>query len=112
MPPVGLAFWRWTLGALLVLPFAWRHLAGDADVLRRNWAITGALAMLGIGVFNTFVYIGLNSTSVLNSVMMQSGIPPLIVLMTFSCCSATRFQGCRVRHRVVAGRGDDADLQG
>jgi drug/metabolite transporter (DMT)-like permease len=83
VPPVGLAFWRWTLGALLVLPFAWRHLLGDVTVLRRNWAITGVLAMLGIGVFNTFVYIGLNSTSVLNSVMMQSGIPPLIVLMTF-----------------------------
>jgi drug/metabolite transporter (DMT)-like permease len=83
VPPVGLAFWRWTLGALLVLPFALRHLAADAVVLRRQWAITGALALLGIGVFNTFVYIGLNSTSVLNSVMMQSGIPPLIVLMTF-----------------------------
>jgi drug/metabolite transporter (DMT)-like permease len=83
VPPVGLAFWRWTLGALLVLPFAWRHLPGDTGVLRRHWKIISLLAMLGIGVFNTFVYIGLNSTSVLNSVMMQSGIPPLIVLMTF-----------------------------
>jgi drug/metabolite transporter (DMT)-like permease len=83
VPPIGLAFWRWTLGALVVLPFAWRHLRADADALRRHWQIVLVLAMLGIGIFNTFVYIGLNTTSALNAVMIQSGIPPLIVLMTF-----------------------------
>lgn len=83
VPPVGLAFWRWTLGALLILPFAWRHLTADADVLKRHWAVIGLLALLGIAVFNTLVYLGLNTTSVLNAVMMQTGIPPLIVLMSF-----------------------------
>ena len=83
VPPVGLAFWRWTLGALIVLPFAWKHLHADAGTLRHHWRVVLALSVLGIGIFNTFVYIGLNSTSALNAVMIQSGIPPLIVLMTF-----------------------------
>ena len=83
VPPVGLAFWRWTLGALLILPFAWRHLRADADVLKRHRAVIALLALLGIAVFNTLVYLGLNTTSVLNAVMMQTGIPPLIVLMSF-----------------------------
>src|SRR4051794_29078165 len=80
VPPVGLAFWRWTLGALIVLPFALRHLRADADTLRRHWRIVLVLAVLGIGIFNTFVYIGLNTTSALNAVMIQSSMPPLIVL--------------------------------
>ncbi len=84
VPPVGLAFWRWTLGALLVLPFAWPHLRRDAGRLVREWRTVLLLTALGIGVFNTFLYIGLNSTTALNAVMMQSSMPVLIVLMSWA----------------------------
>lgn len=84
VPPVGLAFWRWTIGTLLILPLAWGHLRADAPRLARQWRVVGVLSVLGIGVFNTFLYIGLNSTTALNSVMMQSSMPVLIVLMSFA----------------------------
>ncbi|MBP2295588.1 DMT family transporter [Azospirillum rugosum] len=84
VPPIGLAFWRWALGALLVLPFAWRHLRQDARTLATHWKIVALLSLTGITVFNTFLYIGLNSTTALNSVMIQSSMPVLIVLMSFA----------------------------
>lgn len=83
VPPIALAFWRWTLGALIALPFAWRHLSRDWPLYRAHWPLILLLSALGIAVFNTFVYIGLNSTTALNGVMMQSAMPVLIVLMSF-----------------------------
>lgn len=119
VPPVGLAFWRWTLGALLVLPFAWRHLRVDAPVLKRQWKVVLLLTVLGIGVFNTFLYIGLNTTTALNAVMMQSSMPVLIVLMSLALfgdrVSALQAVGIAVSlagATTLIARGDPAVLLG
>ncbi|RJF81720.1 EamA family transporter [Azospirillum cavernae] len=82
VPPIGLAFWRWTLGTLIILPFAWKHLRHDLSPLLAGWKDVLVLGTLGIGLFNTFQYIALNSTTALNSVMLQSSMPVLIVLMS------------------------------
>lgn len=83
VPPIGLAFWRWLVGALIVLPFAWKHLRLDLPVLALRWKGVLLLGTLGIGMYNTFQYIALNSTTALNVVMMQSIMPVLIVMVTF-----------------------------
>ncbi len=83
VPPIGLAFWRWTLGTLLILPFAWKHLRHDLRPLLAGWKDVLLLGTLGIGLFNTFQYIALNSTTALNTVMLQSSMPVLIVLMSW-----------------------------
>ncbi|CAO3416596.1 DMT family transporter [Azospirillum doebereinerae] len=83
VPPIGLAFWRWVLGTLIVLPFAWTHLRRDLPALRASWKPVLLLGTLGIGMFNTFQYIALNSTTALNAVMLQSSMPVMIVLMSF-----------------------------
>jgi len=82
VPPIGLAFWRWVLGTLIVLPFAWKHLRHDITPLMARWKDVLVLGTLGIGMFNTFQYIALNSTTALNTVMLQSTMPVMIVLMS------------------------------
>lgn len=84
VPPIGLAFWRWVFGTLIVLPFAWKHLRHDLSPLMAHWKPVLALGTLGIGMFNTFQYIALNSTTALNSVMLQSSMPVMIVLMSLA----------------------------
>lgn len=80
VPPVGLAFWRWTLGCLILLPFALRHLRRDLPAIRRHFGMILVLSALGISVYNSMVYVGLQYTTALNGVMMQSMMPVLIVL--------------------------------
>ncbi|PWC33662.1 EamA family transporter [Azospirillum sp. TSO35-2] len=82
VPPIGLAFWRWCLGMLIVLPFAWPHLRHDLTPLLVRWKSVLLLGTLGIGVYNTFQYIALNTTTALNCVMLQSSMPVMIVLMS------------------------------
>ncbi len=104
VPPIGLAFWRWALGTLIVLPFAWKHLRHDLSPLMARWKAVLVLGTLGIGMFNTFQYIALNTTTALNSVMLQSSMPVMIVLMSFALF------GDRVR--PVQGAGIVVSLAG
>ncbi|MGB3809976.1 MAG: DMT family transporter [Parvibaculum sp.] len=82
MPPIGLAFWRWFLAFLIVLPFAIRPLMADAQVLKAYWLRIVVLGLLGISTFNACLYIGLHSTQAINSGVLQSVMPMLIVGMT------------------------------
>lgn len=83
VPPVALAWLRWTTATLLVLPFAWRHLRKDAPVIRKHWPILVFLGVFGAGLFNTISYVSLNHTSAINAVVLQSNVPVLIMLATF-----------------------------
>lgn len=82
-PPMTLTFWRWLLASLLVAPFAWPHLKRDAPELRRRWPIVVLLALTGVASFGALLYWGLESTTALNSLLMQAAIPPLILLFAF-----------------------------
>jgi drug/metabolite transporter (DMT)-like permease len=83
VPPVGLAFWRWSGASLLIFFPALRHLKHDWKQARKNLPILLLLSATGIAVFNTLVYMGLQQTIVINAVLMQSMMPVLIVAMSF-----------------------------
>jgi drug/metabolite transporter (DMT)-like permease len=83
VPPIGLAFWRWTIGCLIVLPLAWTHLRRDRREFLREWPTVLLLSGVGVAAFNTFVYVGLQDTTALNAVMMQSTMPIAIVAASF-----------------------------
>ncbi|WP_417819081.1 DMT family transporter [Tritonibacter scottomollicae] len=80
-PPATLAFWRWGLALLLLLPLAWPHLKRDWPVLKANWRMMLLLGALGIGAFNTLLYTGLQTTTALNAMLLQAAQPALILIM-------------------------------
>lgn len=84
VPPVGLAFWRWFGASLLLWPFAWPQLRRDWPTVRRHWRIIALLSLLGVAVFNTLIYLALQSTAAINAFLMQSLMPVLIVAMSFA----------------------------
>jgi len=81
VPPLALAFWRWSLALLILLPIAWPHLRRDAAELRKSWRMLIVLGALGIGAFNTLLYTGLQTTSAVNGLLLQSLQPGLILLL-------------------------------
>jgi drug/metabolite transporter (DMT)-like permease len=83
IPPVALAFWRWAVGAALILPFAWPHLKRDCPIMLGRWPLMLALSALGIAVFNTCLYIAAHTTTAVNIVMLQSSMPVFIVAASF-----------------------------
>ena len=83
IPPVGLAFWRWAGASLLLLPFAWPQVRRDWPAIRSSWFRLLAISFLGVTVFNTLIYLGLQSTVALNAFLLQSTMPVVIVALSF-----------------------------
>ena len=40
VPPISLAFWRWTVVFLLLLPFTYLSLKKDFNVIKNQWHIS------------------------------------------------------------------------
>ncbi len=84
VPPIALAYWRWTGAFLVAVGFAWPHLKRDAPVLLRHWPMMLLLSATGIATYNTMSYIGLASTTALNVLLLQSAGPLIIILWAFA----------------------------
>ena len=80
IPPLTLAFVRWT-GALAILaPFAIRHVRRDRAELQRGWKAVLLLGLLGIAAFNALLYSGLQFTTATNALLLQAAIPTLVLV--------------------------------
>jgi drug/metabolite transporter (DMT)-like permease len=84
VPPVTLAFCRWLGAFVIVLAFAAPHLRRDWPELRRRWRVLLVLAATGVAIFNTLMYTGLQTTTAINAVLLQSAMPLLILLCSFA----------------------------
>ena len=76
--PVTLSFLRWSIAFLIILPFAWKHLARDWAAIRARLGIMIVLSVTGIGAFNTLQYWALEHTQALNTLLLQSAGPLFI----------------------------------
>jgi len=84
VPPIALAYWRWTGAFLVAVGFAWPYLRQDAAILRRHWRMMLLLSATGIATYNTLSYIGLASTTALNVLLLQSAGPLIIIVWAFA----------------------------
>lgn len=78
--PWTLAFWRWAIATLILLPFAWRGIVAGWDAFRsamREISILGALGMLICG---GIVYISLHATTATNATLIYTASTFLIAL--------------------------------
>ena len=80
VPPVGLSFWRWLLGAFALLPFIYPGLKTNAPNIRKHiWPLT----MLGGTMIAsaTCLMIGLNFTTAINASVINAIQPVSTVLL-------------------------------
>jgi len=80
IPPVTLAFLRWSVAFLLLLPFAWKHLVRDWPAIRGKLGVMILVSITGIGIFNTLQYWALEYTQALNTLLLQSAGPLVVAV--------------------------------
>jgi drug/metabolite transporter (DMT)-like permease len=83
IPPMTLAFWRWTIALLLVLPLALPHLRAQWPQLRQGWKPILILGVLGVGGYNTLAYVALQYTAATNAVLLNSFIPIATIALSW-----------------------------
>jgi drug/metabolite transporter (DMT)-like permease len=83
IPPVSLALWRWTIASLLLWPFAHQHAKRDWTLFVRHWKLMFFLSLVGITFFNTLLYIAVHTTTAINTALIQTVMPALIIVITW-----------------------------
>ena len=83
IPPIAFNFWRWLLAFLVLLPFTWRDLLRQRTLILRHWRILGALALTGITVFHSFIYLGLSQAPAINGLLLFATSPLFFVLLAW-----------------------------
>ena len=83
IPPMSLVFFRWSLVWLILLPFTYKEIIKLKEVILKNLPLLFFLALTSVGLFNSFTYLALVHTQVINASLFNTAIPAMIILLCF-----------------------------
>lgn len=76
--PIALSFYRWATAVVLLLPFAWKHIQPAWQIVKKNKLYFFWTSILGISLFNTFVYIAGQTSTAINMALIGTTSSPII----------------------------------
>ncbi len=79
--PLSLAFYRWVIAFLILTPFCLQKAIKELPLLKKQPGMIFLIILTGPTLFNTLVYLGLTATTVINSLLIISTTPMLIILL-------------------------------
>ncbi len=83
IPPMSLVFYRWSLVWLILIPFTFKQIIKSKEIIFNNLPLLLFLALTSVGLFNSFTYLSLVHTQVINASLFNTAIPAIIILMCF-----------------------------
>ena len=82
IPPVSLAFWRWLIVFLILLPFTLDSLKENFKVIKKEYKKIFFLGLMGCGICGAFPFLAGQTTSVTNIGIIYSSSPIFIILIS------------------------------
>ena len=83
VPPYSLAFFRWILVWVILIPFTFKEIYKIKKEVKENLSLFFILGFTSVGVFSAFTYNALNHTQVINASLFNTAIPVSIILVCF-----------------------------
>jgi len=83
IPPLSLVFYRWSLVWIILLPFTFKEIIKHKEVIIKNLPLIFFLGLTSVGLFNSFTYLALIHTQVINASLFNAAIPAIIILLCF-----------------------------
>ena len=83
VPPYSLAFFRWILVWIILLPFTYKEISKIKTEVKNNLSLFFILGFTSVGIFSAFTYNALNYTQVINASLFNTAIPVSIILVCF-----------------------------
>jgi drug/metabolite transporter (DMT)-like permease len=77
LPPVSLAFYRWSLASVCIAPFAWKKFQLEKQILFFKKQYIFWTALTGVTIFNTFIYFAGHYTSAINLALIGTTSAPV-----------------------------------
>ena len=79
-PPLTMSFMRWGLALLIILPFVLPRILRRWPLIRQHLPILVVLSVLSVVCFNSFIYLGVQTTQATNATLMQSAVTGWLVV--------------------------------
>lgn len=97
IPPISIAFWRWTIAAIALAPFALPGTIKDWKLVKKHLPYLAVTALLGVTAFNTLIYVASHTTQAINMSLIATASPIFMVIMS------RIFYGERITWKKTAG---------
>ena len=82
VPPLTLNFLRWTLVWVLLFPFTYKEIFLNIKLIKKNIIYLTVLAVTSVSAFNSLVYLALNYTQAIDTILMISIIPVFVLFLS------------------------------
>ena len=82
VPPISLAFWRWTIVFLILLPFTYLSLKKNYKIIQKEYKKLFFLGAMGCGVCGAFPFLAGQTTTVANMGIIYTSSPIFIILIS------------------------------
>ena len=82
VPPISLAFWRWTLVFLILLPFTYESLKKNYKIIKNEYKKLFFLGATGCGICGAFPFLAGQTTTVTNMGIIYTSSPIFIILIS------------------------------
>jgi drug/metabolite transporter (DMT)-like permease len=82
VPPISLAFWRWFLVFLILLPFTYQTIFKNIKYLKKEYKKLFFLGAMGCGVCGAFPFMAGMTTTVANMGIIYTSSPIFIILIS------------------------------
>jgi drug/metabolite transporter (DMT)-like permease len=82
VPPISLAFWRWTLVFLILVPFTYMSLKKNSKIIKKEYKKLFFLGITGCGVCGAFPFLAGQTTTVTNMGIIYTSSPIFIILIS------------------------------
>ena len=76
--PISLAFYRWSLATIILLPIAWKQFRTELPIIRLHIPNLLFAALFGISLFNTLVYVAGHYTTAINLALIGTTSSPIM----------------------------------
>ena len=82
VPPISLAFWRWAIVFMILLPFTYLPLKKNFKILIKEYKKLFFLGAMGCGVCGAFPFLAGETTTVTNMGIIYTSSPIFIILIS------------------------------
>ncbi len=76
--PISLAFFRWTIASISMLPFAYVAIKKEWPIFKQNKLYFFLMGLIGIAIYNTLIYTAGHHTTAINMALFGSTVHPVV----------------------------------
>jgi drug/metabolite transporter (DMT)-like permease len=90
IPPITLAFWRWVVALIAMFAISYKSLFSEISQIKKNFFYIFLMGAVGVGAFNSLVYIAAHYTTA-HHIALISSLSPIGTLLIAGAIGFEKF---------------------